>query len=435
MMAGFVRFYITIMATFVAMFGVCVVIIWSDPIEYDPVEIAQAYGPGLRLARERVEAAPAAERNDVLKAVAGVYHEELVVVPWDQLDERGRDGLSDRSAVAFWIEDLELGYVAIQIDSHAALRLGPLVGEDWSPGPNWLLAAVSAALVFGLIVYLLLRPLTRHLRSLQTTALAVGEGHWDARVELRGDRHQLAVARAFNTMVERLEALVESRTTLLRSASHELRTPLSRLRFRAELLQNATTAQDRERHARAVDNDIATLDDLVDELLTYARAEAGAGLRPIAMDLDVVLREIVDDRHVVADESPIHVVVQAEASLQARADRRLFARAIGNLVDNALRHANTRVLVSAQLDDSGHVRIAIEDDGPGIPEELRARAFEPFDRLEGRSTEREDEGIGLGLAIVDRIVKAHDGEATVLDSSLGGCAFVTRWPYAEPSDV
>ncbi len=434
MNTSFLRFYAAIMATFTAMFVVCVVIIWSDPAAYDPAAVEQALGPGMRLARARLEAVPASERNKALGEIARAYDEELVVTPLAQLNPQAREGLTSRRAVSFWIEDLEFGYLAIQLDDNTALRLGPLADEGWRPGMSWLWAALSAALAFGVIVFMLLAPLTRHLRALQAAALAVGEGDWTARVELRGDRHQLAVARAFNTMVERLVALVESRTALLRSVSHELRTPLARLRFRAELLQEAANEPDRTRHGAALDNEVAALDDLVQELLTYSRAEAGVAMALTTLSLSDTLDRVIAERRIDPDRDPINIKLEVGPNLCVLADRRLFARAIGNLVENALRYANSRVRVSAQNEGPNCVRVLVEDDGPGIPEPLRARAFAPFDTLRESPHIHEKQSNGLGLAIVDRNVHAHGGKATIIEGAHGGCGYVTHWPRAERLD-
>jgi len=120
------------------------------------------------------------------------------------------------------------------------------------------------------------------------------------------------------------------------------------------------------------------------------------------------------------------VTLDVADDLVARAEPRLFARAVENLLRNALRYARERVVVSAWVTE-GRLEVAVRDDGPGSPAEARERVFQPFGRLD-RSRSRAEGGAGLGLAIARRIVERHGGSTGILDAPEGGAELRTRWP-------
>ena len=119
---------------------------------------------------------------------------------------------------------------------------------------------------------------------------------------------------------------------------------------------------------------------------------------------------------------PLHIEVDAE--------RRYLHRVVQNLMGNAVRYCDNRVVVSGGLDEFGNAYVCVEDDGPGIPPEQRNKIFDAFHRLDP-SRDRATGGFGLGLAIVRGIMQAHQGSAAVEASSLGGASFICRWPHTE----
>ena len=212
--------------------------------------------------------------------------------------------------------------------------------------------------------------------------------------------------------------------------SHELRTPIARLSF--ELDQLKQEADPRQSRALIGDMyaDLGELEDMVSELLTYASLERGA---------TQVTRENIE-AHSWLDSVIGSVALEAEAegvqlSLGAcevdfiQIEPRFMARAVINLLRNAIRYAEHRVEVSLVKFGSGY-EVRVCDDGPGVPEDGREKIFQPFMRLDA-SRDRRTGGFGLGLALVQRVSQWHGGQVQVLDSQWGGASFRMTWAYAD----
>ncbi|KAA6168561.1 HAMP domain-containing protein [Pseudomonas marginalis] len=312
------------------------------------------------------------------------------------------------------------------------LEIGPLYQMNPYPAQWLVLIALIGLTLIGLIVYLLVRQLERRLRGLEAAATRIAKGNLEARVPARGADSVGRLAAAFNGMAEHLQRLLAIQRELVRAVSHELRTPVARLRFGLEMIGDAATPQARRKYMEGMDSDIQDLDGLVDEMLTYARLEQGSpALSFQRVDLSALLDQVIDE---LAPLRPAIEVARgvclSSAHLDAAwvdAEPRYLHRALQNLVSNAMRHAQSRVLISYQV---GQVRcrIDVEDDGPGVPESAWERIFTPFLRLDDSRT-RASGGHGLGLSIVRRIIYWHGGRALISKSNnLGGACFSLSWP-------
>jgi len=290
------------------------------------------------------------------------------------------------------------------------------------------LGAVGGAIlaVVTLVAFALAFPMVRRLRRLERATERFREGDLDARAEVTSADSIGAVAREFNTMADRVQDLLESQQNLIRAVSHELRTPISRLHFGLEMLDNAGTPEQRAERLASLEQDLTELEQLIQELLTYIKA----GDRALELDRDAVApgpllaelgARLGELRPEVALELP------PDAALPALdADPRHLRRALKNLLDNALRHARSRVTVLHQR-QGDQLLLSVCDDGPGVPPELRDQVFEPFARLD-HSRSRESGGVGLGLAIVKEIAGAHGGDVSLADAPEGGARFTLAWP-------
>jgi signal transduction histidine kinase len=306
-------------------------------------------------------------------------------------------------------------------DGSAVLQVGPL------PLPavvSYLLPAFYGALavLLALITFLWVRPLWRDMRRLEQGARALGTGALDARVDVPAASAVSPLADTFNSMAGRIQALVTRQIELNNAVSHELRTPLARLRFALDMHGRATSEPDRARHAAGMAADIAELEGLVEESLSYSRLSVPAELtlarervplRPWLEGLAEANRDLLGALRLRIEVDPAH----PEASF----DRQLMTRAVQNLVRNALQHARHDVSITV-ADAAGVAAIIVDDDGPGVPPEHREAIFLPFHRIDG-SRSRDTGGHGLGLAIARRIFDAHGAMATVEDSPLGGARF------------
>jgi signal transduction histidine kinase len=224
----------------------------------------------------------------------------------------------------------------------------------------------------------------------------------------RGPAEVARAARAFNEMQARLQQMVRQRTQMLAAMSHDLRTPLTRLRLRAELLDDP--AQQEKALA-----DLDQIEDLIGTSLEFAR-DAFTGEAPARLDLAALVKTVCDEAADAGGRIRYHGPERAPFVARQMALR----RALANLLDNAMRHGET-VEVSLILPANGGERaeIVVEDDGPGLPEGELGKVGEPFYRPDA-SRSRDSGGAGLGLAIVRAVAVAHGGGITLTNRDRGG---------------
>jgi signal transduction histidine kinase len=295
----------------------------------------------------------------------------------------------------------------------------------WTAPPPWwrgaglliVLPLLFAAVALG--AWPVVRRLTRRLEALQRGVERFGEGALDQRVDASGRDEVAAVAASFNRAAERIEALVRANQSLLANASHELRSPLARLKMAVSMFDGADAAQ-RVRLQREIDTDIAELDALVEEVLLASRLDARS--------LDVA-REPVDLGALAAEEASRvdATLVDGAPTLVVAGDERLLRRALRNLLENARRYGGGVIDVDLVRAATG-AELRVCDRGPGVPEAMRERIFEPFFRLPGHAEHAG--GVGLGLSLVRQIAHAHGGTARCAARAGGGSCFVLALPTA-----
>ncbi|VVO35415.1 ATP-binding protein [Pseudomonas fluorescens] len=287
---------------------------------------------------------------------------------------------------------------------------------------------IGAALLACLLIWL--RPHWRDLERLKGTAERFGKGQLSERTQISPSSNIGSLAHVFDTMAADIENLLNQQRDLLNAVSHELRTPLTRLDFGLALaLSDDMPSASRERLQGLVAH-IRELDELVLELLSYSRLQNPAR---VPERVRVSLDEFVDSILGSVDEelqSPDIVIDVLLDGLYERfvLDPRLTARAIQNLLRNAMRYCEKRIQVGVHVGSKG-CEIWVDDDGIGIPDDERERIFEPFYRLD-RSRDRATGGFGLGLAISRRALEAQGGTLTVEPSPLGGARFRLWLPMA-----
>lgn len=296
------------------------------------------------------------------------------------------------------------------------------LGAALPPGQILVLLLVLLFLAVAIAAYPVVRRLTRRLEHLKQGVEQFGSGQLDLRVVDEGRDEVGALARSFNSAAARIEELVRSHRSLLANASHELRSPLARLKMAFAMLDDAAPER-REQLRREIVTNIAELDALVEEVLLASRLEAGA--QPAA-------QERVDLLGLAAEEAVrcgAELQTQGSAdSFVARGDERLLRRALRNLLENARRYGGDEVLLELRRGDAARIEIRVCDRGPGVPEDMRERIFEPFFRLPGHA-ERAG-GVGLGLSLVKQIAERHEGRVVCEPRADGGSCFVLSLPAA-----
>jgi two-component system osmolarity sensor histidine kinase EnvZ len=273
--------------------------------------------------------------------------------------------------------------------------------------PHQLLVIMASTgfLMTGL-AYVFLRNQLRPIRRLARAAEDFGKGR-NVPYRPAGASEVRSAGRAFLEMRGRIESQIEQRTMMLSGVSHDLRTPLTRMRLGLSMLDQTPEVRD-------IEHDVAEMEGLLDTFLDFARGEALDD--PAEADPARLAREVVEDARRGGGSITYAGPDLAEA---VHMRPKAIQRALVNLVSNALRYGDTAVL-SVQLLDRA-LRFSVEDDGPGIPPELRGDAVQPFLRLDSARNQDRGSGVGLGLAIANDIAKRHGGTLRLGDSkAMGG---------------
>ncbi|MGA8008482.1 MAG: ATP-binding protein [Thiomonas sp.] len=280
------------------------------------------------------------------------------------------------------------------------------------------------ALLFGLLLTLPLatllalwwaRRITRPVVAMEQAAAKLARGDTPQRLSQTGPRELASLAVHFNQMAERIDALLQARTTLLAGVSHDLRTPLARIRLALELQRMQPT----EARLDQIERDVLAMDRLIGEVLQLAR-----GLRAHAPQDVQLLSWLLERRQTHADwagSQGASLEVLCIASLHAWVDADALQRVVDNLLVNAVRHAPGPITLLAEpAQTPGRVRIAILDRGPGIPPDQLEAVFEPFTRLDVARTPGQGVGSGLGLTITRQLAQQHGWEVGLQVRDGGG---------------
>ena len=265
-------------------------------------------------------------------------------------------------------------------------------------------------LLSSLVAYLLAAAALRPVESMRREAEAVSAAEPGRRLPLPPARDEIArLGETLNTMLGRLETALAREQRFVSDASHELRTPLAALRTELELaLRRERSAGELKDALRSAAEESERLSQLAEDLLVLARSHGGRlPVRRERLAAAALLGDVRERFGRRATEAGRPLEIQADDHLELSVDRLRAEQALGNLVENALRHGRGRILLQAQR-RNGVVELHVRDEGPGFAPEFLGRAFEPFAR---EDPARQGPGAGLGLAIVDVIARAHGGAA------------------------
>jgi two-component system, OmpR family, sensor histidine kinase CpxA len=305
----------------------------------------------------------------------------------------------------------------------AALALTLRLGPEATP-TRWHIAWGSAFLVSGGICYLLTRYLTGPVLQLRVAAGRLAAGDLAARAnDPRPRRDEIGdLVRDFNFMAGRVEALVTSQRQLIADISHELRSPLTRV--------NATLGLARQRLGQNVlfdrmERDTERLNEMIGRLLTLARLDMTAPeMRRI--DLKAVVSDIVADAQWEARERNCRVDLVCDAGCNIEANPDLVRSAVENVIRNAIRYTDSNTAVEVHLEcRHSEAIIRVSDRGPGVPAAELSNIFRPFHRV-ADARDRQSGGVGLGLAIAERVARAHGGSVHAENREGGGLEVVLR---------
>jgi len=297
---------------------------------------------------------------------------------------------------------------------------------ETSAGPSVILFAPFYILLLVTVVvlyWLATLYITRPVRQLANVVDRFGAGELTARTTPRSKDEIGNLGRSFNAMAERIHTLLTNERQLLQDVSHELRSPLARLTFEAEMVRRTT---DRDAAATRLRHEIERLSELVGTLIDMARAEGEPGdVEMEVLCLNDLLLATAEDSEVEAQAAGCSIDINAPEVTNLQGNAELLRRAIENALRNAIRYAPTGSTVEVRLQrEATWARITVRDYGPGIPEKLRERIFDPFFRADA-SRDEHTGGLGLGLAIARRAVRVHHGDITASNASPGALLTIT----------
>ena len=282
---------------------------------------------------------------------------------------------------------------------------------------GWLGWGGGALLAALLGAFLIVARVSAPLRQLARAARIVGSGEKPPAQPESGPQEIALVARAFNQMAGNLARMDQDRALILAGVSHDLRTPLARLRLGIEM----SGAPDGE--VAAMVADIDEMDRIIGQFLDFGRGDAQEPTA--AIDLVTLVREVTEPYRL----RGVDIRLDLPESLFAQARALSIRRALANLIDNALRYAGgNEALEVAVSSAEGLARIEVADHGPGIPESEIERMRQPFTRLD--KARGNTKGAGLGLAIVERVMRAHHGRLELLPRAGGGLRAALCLPLA-----
>lgn len=409
MLRLYLRFYIALLVS-LALLGLAASVLVhfaGSPVEQVAVTVARLAQNVLPPAQ-----APAAEQQEALQRVAAGLKADVTLFAEDGaiMATIGRPlplpsaRQSHLLSFAHWPGGT---YSSVRLADGRLLVLGIPNGSGVARA-NFHLLVLFAVLSIGLAAFPIVRQLSGRLERLQRGVDSLGAGDLGARVAVEGRDEIAGLAESFNRAATQIEQLIHANRSLLANASHELRTPLARIRLAVEMLK-----QSADPHTKAgLEQDIAELDGLVDEILLASRLDTVA-------QNDV--REEIDLLALAAEESARYDEVQLEGEhIKIQGDPRLLRRLLRNLLENARRHGvpPTQVRLRRQ---GNLVELRVWDNGPGPAPAEFEQLFTPFYR---RRDSRNTTGNGLGLSLVRQIARRHGGDARCTSMEDGRSCFV-----------
>jgi signal transduction histidine kinase len=305
--------------------------------------------------------------------------------------------------------------VSIRLDDGTWLNMRvPYEGHIQPPLPPFFIPLLVLTIVVALVAYLIMRRANKPLQRMAEAAERLGRDV-NARPmnEEEGPREVREAARAFNDMQTRLRRFVQDRTHMLAAISHDLRTPITRMRLRAEFVEDE---QQRDKMLADLDE----METMIRATMAFARDDV-ANEAVSQIDLAALVETLCEDMR----ETGSDVTYEGLDDLSFNGRPIGIKRAVDNLIGNALKYG-TSCVVSLVLEDEKAI-IRVSDNGPGIPESELEEVFQPFKRVE-ESRNKETGGVGLGLAVVRSVAHAHGGTCELKNRAEGGLEAILTLP-------
>jgi len=295
--------------------------------------------------------------------------------------------------------------------------------------PGTRLAVVTIAILVAAVTSLLLaRYISLPIVRLQRASRSLAAGVLETRVGSPSNRRSDEVgilARDFDTMAERIQALITDKETLLRDVSHELRSPLARIRMALALTQRRASDAEQPDLTR-IEKEAEKLDELIGQIMTLSRLRTQQEPTREPLLLEELIAQVLDDARFERPDARIES--HGEGPAKVLGDPRGIKSALENVVRNALTYAGTDGPIEVHLERSGNdFKVRVCDSGPGVAEEDLTRIFEPLYRVDA-SRDHKTAGQGIGLAITARVMELHGGVVSAANRAGGGLEITLRLP-------
>lgn len=372
--------------------------------------------------------ADAERREKTVAELAETLNSDITLV---QLDDFAQTALADRISAGMWtvVDGGESGmrYYQKLADSDAVISWSQ---PQQAPRRSLLYEALLIVFYFliALVIFVWIWPLSRDLAKLEKQTKALGYHSVPEGLQLSPASAVYDLASAFNRMAQRIRELLTTQKEMTYAVSHELRTPLARMKFGLEMASAFNDVERIREKLAGVRDDVSEMDLLVNQLLAYAEFDQQKNSLDFQSgDLDALIRQLIERVRFTGNDDPVEFIF--ENSLQGKqvcCEWYLMERALLNVLQNARRFARSQVFIWLNK-EQGCYRLLVDDDGPGVPEEDRARVFQSFVRI-NNSFNSQSRGFGLGLSIVQRIMSWHGGGVTLTQAPIGGARFILSWP-------
>ena len=292
---------------------------------------------------------------------------------------------------------------------------------------------IFAAIAFTSLIcaWVFSRVITRPIAGLNRGIQKMSKGDFSARVKVRGSGEMKQLARAFNSMSEKLETLDQSRNQFVSNASHELKTPLATMKI---MIESLIYQPDMDKNLRTefmtdINNEIDRLSAIVSDLLTLVQMDSqNVKLTRENLSIAQLIKENAHRLQPIANQKGQKIVLQLQDSCDIYADKSKLNQVIYNLMENAVKYTQASGVIRVTLQRQGRNAIfRVSDNGPGIPKENLPHIFDRFYRVD-KARSREKGGTGLGLSIVHQLVLLHGGSINVESEEGRGATFIVELP-------
>ncbi|MCU7865543.1 MAG: HAMP domain-containing protein [Candidatus Thiodiazotropha sp. (ex Lucinoma borealis)] len=424
----FIKIYLAVILFTVAVFFLTIFVIFESVLlKSDWKDFKEELVVDHQLLMLKLDQTPDNQWEQIVAEYQPVFGMVPELVEWESLDSVERQALAGEGSRQYLSDfSLDVWYGLFTLpDSDRMLKIsedGSPLNEITADNVIWVILPILLILssqAFGTI--LIIRSISKPVRELSETALSFGKGDFSTRMEKPRPPVDM-LAHSFNTMAGQLEEKIREQQLMIGAIPHELRTPLSRIRFALDLSRSRRSYEALQLQIEQIDAYVDDLDCAVEDVLELTRLQSGKA----SIDEEIDLRKLI---HSVTDsyqDTGVAIDIACQEGAAVYGNEGLMRRALHNLMQNAIRFAETMIAIDVEMANRDVV-ILVEDDGVGIPADKLEEMFLVFSRLD-KSRSRETGGIGLGLAFVQLIMHQHNGVALARNRESGGLCVELRWP-------